>query len=93
MQAARYAAIALIVGVPAYWAGRSSGIADSPEMAAVAMAEQEAINRDIAFLLQEPTGRDLVCEKIFDLVASEVESELMIYSEDIDAAPQRDFFE
>lgn len=57
--------------------GYSQGLGDCAARADIEAESMAVIDREIAAMMAEPTGRDLVCEKVFDLVEDELHKEVM----------------
>ena len=61
----------------AYNYGQRVGLESAPEYAADQRAERQASEQFWADLMAEPTGQDLVCERIFEMVREELRGDLM----------------
>lgn len=68
MQAWHGIAVGIVVAALAFQVGYSRGLRDCPAATDAKVMRQAAIDREIAEAMAAPTGRDAVCEQIFDAV-------------------------
>ncbi len=79
--------VILAVALPvAFVVGQNSGERRCPELARVQAEADRNFERQFAKMMAEPQGRELVCEKIFDLVRDELEQEIYLEEDERDAA-------
>lgn len=82
--------IGLVVGGVSYYSGYNNGLRDCPENTRYIKAERERVDRELEEMFSEPIGRELVCDKIFDLVTDELHQEVIDEQEALSRAPSRD---
>lgn len=69
--------LACAVALMAFQTGYRRGMADCPEATRIEQERQIAIDRDIEALMKAPSGRELVCEHIFNLVTDTLDLEAL----------------
>ncbi len=70
-----------------YSLGYKEGIRLCPDATAYEKERDLKLDREIEKLMEEPVGRDLVCNKIFDMVSDELNEEIRGEQEDISQSP------
>lgn len=68
----KWIAVAIASVIAAFQLGYSRGVQDCPAHAEADEERQAAIERDIELALSAPTGREAVCDKVFDLIEGEL---------------------
>lgn len=78
--------IALVVvaaAIIAFRVGYSSGTRDCPEHIAYKAQQDAESARFMAEIMAEPTGREAVCDQIFDLVEDEIALDIFLEQQEL----------
>jgi hypothetical protein len=78
------AALGLLLVWQAYTVGHRAGLRACPEAARAEVARQERMAAEWAEIMAEPDGRELVCQRVFDLVGDEIAEEKRLEAQDME---------